>query len=258
MPANFTRKQHGDAYDSASVSGQIENLRSQVNGFAAADVARGAFRNEHLPEPVSSTQWTELYAGNTSLAGAEVYNTHFGNVAPSSYNFQTFGTQTSIGALAAPYGPPTAADIGWRIPARQGLSGEEAECVFASTALTDYAGLWVRGNVELRDLVASGTITTAIRLAGAFVGIGFSDASGRHVVERSIRPYSYAAFTAGDANVACLITQEDLTTYGDGTIQGLFLVFCADILGSGTQAANFSPEISNYNIGFVPVRAGSL
>ena len=267
----------GTDLTSANLQNALNSVRDRFNDVEEEDVRKHAFRRDHMPnlhDASGSGLFSTYWAGYNHDSGWDAaYNnqlhaTGAGSwVGASPINLQTFSTGSSTGSggggspAAAPYGPISSQQTGWRIPADDGVLARAAEIgtpsAFSMTTEA-IAGVFVRAQIEL------GTTTQAASTAeGMAIAIGWKDGAGsRHVVERSFRFYTKHSISQGTLATGCFLTQTDLTA-GDGTVATIFMVIAQAVSGSGTPlndpdtSAN-SNDIGSYSISILPLHAGAL
>ena len=260
----------GTDLTSANLQNALNSVRDRLNDVEEEDVRKHAFRRDHMPNlhdasgsGLFSTYWAgynhdsgwdDAYINQLHVTGSSTW------AGGSPVNLQTFstGSSTSGGGAAAPYGPISSVQTGWRIPADGGVLGRAAEINTPSAfnmTTEVLAGVFVRAQIEIGTCIGGS-------LDGMAIAIGWKDGAGaRHVVERSFRFYAYQGFSEGTLATGCFLTQTDLAA-GNGTVASIFMVIAQARNGAGTLAAPdvtiHANDIGSYSISILPLHAGAL
>lgn len=280
MSVNTTLPLEGDAFDATDLNGQFTSVETAVNAIEVGDIQREALRRDHLPSTVDarftgSTTRGQLQAVSDPSPSDDVYNSALTiNYTASPDNWQPswsqFGSNasTGIGSAAAPYGPYTGTEVGWRIPATRGDINWAAECRLdpawgPGSAINGAGvdlllckfGVNVRGSTEQLD-EQDATIVEAHE-GTLWLAVGWEDNLGtRYIVERSIRAFPVEAVVRGNASIFGTVRGEDIpagrtlvAVFGAINSQQLWCNESAQQTSQGTGVI-----INYYDFSYEPVR----
>lgn len=270
MPINYDPLQEGDKLDAASLNDRFSEAGGAgqgVNNLSQSDLDRRAFRQEHLPDIITSSNFpnglVKYYAPSAvSAPYTNRLNTYvFPNYLVPIPDYQTF----DLSAPNGPYGPPSATspgNRGWRIIADSNLTARAAEIEFGPLSATasnigNYKGMLVKLGVEYSDFGTVMSNTPLEQLPAVAIAIGWEDNLGnRNIVERSIRLYNTFGEVKGSLNTFTFIKPDDI---GDGNqINKVFGVIAAAGWGVALVPGIYPPIINNYNIDMIPIRSGEF
>jgi len=283
MPIDYDPLDEGNALTANSLNTRINSAGSGVNDIAPEDIEREAFRREHLPQIIEPTTPGTTFEDGLSKIGptisestlplgtVQVYNSRI-NSGVVSANYQVFGAQ----APNAPYGPPGAIDLGWRILAFNNVAAEAAEISLGAggagitlSPTAGYRGLLVKVSASLLGFTTARDIDDGAGNIShledwkqcTLIGIGYEDAGGRHVIERSVRWYSVTASSGGSIETFTFINWEEISQQPVLKVFGVVSTGFMTSAGPGvppTSTASWDPQIGPYNIDVLPVRSGEL
>ena len=278
MPINYTKTQEGDVLNAASLNDRFDEIAGTgpdrgVNNLAQEDLERVALRRNHLPSIIEAAGFPNGMckvgpADSTSIGPSPTIDTY-----SSFLNAGVIGLpvawETTFGGLGAnpPYGPPGAADVGWRIPATGGVIANAAEIEVGiarvGTNIGNYQGILVRTSIALHGCgqpVLGGTLPAYTEnVPSVVIGIGWEDDLGnRKVLDRSVRWSQVCSRIKGSLDTFTLITAQDIPV--GRTLSKVFAVIC----GANKIPTPFlwndapSPIIDFYNIEAIPLRFGDM
>lgn len=273
MPINYTKTQEGDVLNAASLNDRFDEIAGTgpdrgVNNLAQEDLERFALRRDHLPSIIPTPSAAHFPSGMCKVGPAD---SSAGTIDTYS-SFLNAGViglpvawETTFGGLGAnpPYGPPGAADVGWRIPATGGVIANAAEIEVGiarvGTNIGNYQGILVRTSIALHGCgqpVGTGPLTYTYNLPSVVIGIGWEDDLGnRKVLDRSVRWSQVCSRIKGSLDTFTLITAQDIPV--GRTLSKVFAVICgANKAAAWTDAP--SPIIDFYNIEAIPLRFGDM